>query len=317
MAIFSKVVYRKDLPQKNRDELECAYIKDQTPLNIGIPTDSGWSRWKGRNGEGCVFKQGLALEIYVHTANDGKLDEAVIAYRGTENFNFRAAMEDWRTNIAAPFGLEPLQYKLAQQHLDVVIPQLLENTGIQIYATGHSLGGGLAQQAGYYSDSIQEVYAFDPSPVTNWTHLNRNEKIKKPDPVIYRVYHWNETLAYVRNITTRFNNRRFWRQDYEFYFQEAKTNVSGSVEMHEMGILACHLAANIPGNVADHGLTRKAALELLNEKYPEGRATDAAHPICPNGVLLPKTLWEAKENAAGSLVEVGDGSTQKSAVAAP
>lgn len=294
MAIFAKVVYRKDLPAKTRNDHECAYLKSAEPLTVGIPTDSGWSRWKGPNGEGCVFDGGLALEIYVHQGPHGLLDKAVIAYRGTENFNLGAALADWKANLSAPLGIEPAQYVRAQKHLDRAIPALLkENRDIEIYATGHSLGGGLAQQAGYYAKAVKEVFAFDPSPVTNWMQLKNATKIANPDPTIYRVYHWNEALAHVRNVTTRFNGRRFGRHDYEFYFQDVPKDVGGAVDAHEMGILACHLAANIPGDTADHGLTKKSALELLNDSYrtPANKPAYDVHPICPTGVLLPKELF--------------------------
>jgi len=307
MALFSKVVYRKDLPKATRNELECSYLRSGDVPTVGIPTDSGWSRWAHK--DGCVFDDGLALEVYLHAGSKGVPDKAVIAYRGTEHFSFGAAMEDWRANVAAAFRLEPRQYRLAQRHLDSAIPELLRlNHEIQIYATGHSLGGGLAQQAGYYSDKVLEVFAFDPSPVTNWMALEKRERIANPDPVIYRIYHRNEALAYLRNVTSKFNSRRFGRHDFEFYFQDVKEGVGGAVASHEMGILACHLAANIEGATAEHGLTKKSALELLNESYrtPPSKPPYDVHPICPTDVVLSKSIFEQKQANAQQTGEAGE-----------
>lgn len=298
MALFAKVVYRKDLSPDIRYQLGCAYLPaDADVPEVGMPRKadgSGWKRWKGTTKApeaiACFNNGGLSYETYVHETVEGTLDEAVIAFRGTENYNLREKLEDWGTNLGAALGVEPPQYKAAQSLIPKLIDGLvLQSPSIKIYATGHSLGGGLAQQAGYVSKRILEVYAFDPSPVTNWSFLAIHNKaaiedrkdpiIQNTDPTIYRVYHWHEGLAYVRNVTSRFNTRRFGRADYEFYFQQVPP-----IAAHEMGILACHLSRLIQGNEADHGYSKDFAMFVTSANYNSPEKNYFEHPVCPPSV---------------------------------
>lgn len=54
---------------------------------------------------------------------------------------------------------------------------------VKLYATGHSLGGGLAEQFAYALPpapgvpKVSEVYAFDPSPVTGFYSVDRATRI--------------------------------------------------------------------------------------------------------------------------------------------
>lgn len=208
------------------------------------------------------------------------MDEAVIAFRGTENSTLNESLEDWASNVAAAIGIEPPQFITAQRLIPGLIDGLvLQSPRIRIFATGHSLGGGLAQQAGYISEHILEVYTFDTSPVTNWSFLMLHKAVRQTDPKIFRVYHWHEGLAYVRNISSRFETRRFGRSDYEFYFQQVSP-----IAAHEMGILACHLSKIVQGPEADHYYPREYAEAVISPSYrlPE----HYAHPVCPPTVSL-------------------------------
>lgn len=292
MAIFAKAVYRKDLPTAERKARGCAYLKTGEDVTLGmprLPDGSGWYRWRGTGAAiACDDVDGLAYETYVHVRPgpepfDTRIDEAVLAFRGTENDTWFEFLHDWSSNFAAFFGLEPREYLLAQERTRNIVAALtVKNKQLPIYATGHSLGGGLAQQAGYLSAGVTAVYAFDPTPVTNWGQLKLKKAIEQEDPKIYRVYHWHEGLAYLRNVTSRFNTRRFGRSDYEFFFQKVDP-----VAMHEMGILACHLARRVTGNMAEHHLPADFARQVLAADYHR-RAEDksAEHPICPAGVHL-------------------------------
>jgi hypothetical protein len=82
-----------------------------------------------------------------------------------------------------------------------------------LLSTGHSLGGGLAQQFAYCLPRdarvprVSKVYAFDPSPVTGFFSVERllrefNSLALKID----RIYERGEILAIVRSITSF-----FWR----------------------------------------------------------------------------------------------------------
>jgi len=82
----------------------------------------------------------------------------------------------------------------------------------KLYAAGHSLGGGLAQQFAYalpttFADlpPVYQVYAFDPSPVTGFysVDLATREKNRK-SLSIDRVYERGEILAIARSFTSLF-----------------------------------------------------------------------------------------------------------------
>jgi Lipase (class 3) len=295
MALFAKTVYRKDLPEKDRKTRSCEHLNPGTaPDETGMPSAEGhgrWSRWVGTPDiRACFNASGLAYETYIHTPDDGKTaDEAVISFRGTENYDFEEIWHDWGTNFSALFGFAPPQYVIAQQHVPAVIAKLHAlHPGIKVYVTGHSLGGELAQQAAYMSDEnddknkVEAAFTFDPSPVTNWSQLEINKAVKTPDPVIYRAYHAKEGLAYVRNVTTRFNSRRLNRSDYDFYFQKLKPTAA-----HEMGVIACHLANRIQGDVAEHHYPKTFAKKVIDPTYRgKDQKPSDEHPICPAGVEL-------------------------------
>jgi len=347
MALFAKVVYRNDLDEAVRKAQGCSYL-DTGPLkpDVGMPEEhdlpgsdgdktSGWLRWDGRVGGArvatpCVDQAGLFMETYVHYVRnkDGTggetIDKAVLAFRGTENYSWSEKLADWSTNFSSFLGWSPRQYLIAAEHVPTVIQALVnKNASIEIYATGHSLGGGLAQQAGYLDRRIRAVYAFDTSPVTNWSYWQARQNregaackkalmaeprpeplaqdaaleacktlvIKNPYPTIYRVSHWNEGLAYVRNVTTRFNTQRFNRSDYGFFFEK-----ENPVAAHEMGILACHLSWLMRGDDTDFDYPEAFAKKVISKEYgKEFGIQFPVHPVCPCGAVnLPGGLSECK-----------------------
>jgi Lipase (class 3) len=77
----------------------------------------------------------------------------------------------------------------------------------EIYATGHSLGGGLAQQFAYALPRhpavprVTKVFAFDPSPVTGYYSLPvATRRYNSQFLFIDRIYERGEILAYLRSI---------------------------------------------------------------------------------------------------------------------
>ena len=182
MALFAEMVYRAELAKEVRDDQGCSYLNRAWPGDArhGMPRQAGpipgWERWTAISDSGppCWDKKGLFYETYVYRDNTGTIQEAVIAFRGTENRK-GATTWDWTTNLAVAFGVEPAQYKTARAHIPALIKRLKHpkdgNPQVRIYAVGHFLGGGLAQQAGYLSKDIKEVYTFNTTPVTNWLSL--------------------------------------------------------------------------------------------------------------------------------------------------
>lgn len=289
MALFSEVAYRPDLDEKrtlNGDESDCDLSENQ---RFGMPEAERKGRWHrltaipsrpGVNPSiGCFDdrKSGLFYETYVFKDNEERYLEAVLAFRGTENVKGQA-FSDWTANVSALFGFEPRQYEQARMKLPAVIDTLkVLNSDISIYATGHSLGGGLAQQAGYLFREIKEVTTFNTSPVTNWTTLRLEGLVDNNYPVFFRLYHTGEILNQVRHATTSFTNSRFGRFDIGIQI-ERKSLVHG----HSMKIFACEFArwlATDKGPPADHHYSSDYARKhVLHNPLICARRTEAENP---------------------------------------
>ncbi|WP_054690765.1 lipase family protein [Desulfosarcina cetonica] len=184
MAHFAQVAYRDDLVVKSKeysqsgelksvkiseDNLDsaCDYLSPEVPIptfgmpyllpsDLSLPDEAEqigrWSRWRGSShiaSEPCYDHNGLFYETYIYISGS-TIQEAVIAFRGTENTGSQF-WHDWTTNLANFFGFEPKQYKIAAEKIPKVIEALKsENPKVEIYATGHSLGGGLANKRVIY-----------------------------------------------------------------------------------------------------------------------------------------------------------------------
>jgi hypothetical protein len=191
MAWFAEVAYRRDVVEGDRPtpQAACDHVGWDTPLDFGIPHGAGgrWSRWLPNDGsvKACFNEDGLFYETYIYTPTGGPPEQAVIAFRGTENTKGQF-IKDWGTNVSAAFGFEPAQYARARGLIEKVVDGLGKlKPPIDIYAVGHSLGGGIAQQTGYQFKRVKEVYTFNTSPVTNWSSLRLDRKVENDYPTIY------------------------------------------------------------------------------------------------------------------------------------
>lgn len=297
MALFAEVVYRRDLKEEERDEKGCDWLRfknlPQAQIDFGMPKDDAsnghWERWtpqiEAHREVACANSKGLYYETYVHVGQDQQIDEAVIAFRGTENRNGQMWL-DWLNNFKAFFGFEPEQYELAWDRVPKLVAALndvfTKNTNgkpTRIYAVGHSLGGGLAQQAGYLSPLVSEVYTFNTSPVTNWSWLTINKQVLNGFPSIHRVSNGGEILEKVRFVTTTATDARYGRHDVALQLGERQ-----SVGGHDMKILTCTFAELIAKR-EDQGLARhhypaKFAGETVMNQDPNGTEEELRRRIC-------------------------------------
>jgi len=282
MALFALTAYRYDLSPADRDHASCAYLKPgfKGDKDFGMPQDAEagvhWERWvpEGFREEDdappCFNEGGLFYETYVRL-DKSQIIEAVIAYRGTENRPGQWG-PDWSTNFANAFGFEPDEYLQARLRLKKLTGRLRQAAGpnASIYAVGHSLGGGLAQQAGYLSKEIKEVYTFNTTPVTNWSTLRQLGLVERGYPIIHRVYNGGEGLAGIRAISTAATSTRYGRHDVEVQFGP-KAVITG----HLMGVIACNFAqilSDTKAEKADHGYpTRFIEDRVLKHKKGDSR----------------------------------------------
>jgi hypothetical protein len=192
--------------------------------------DLGWRSWQDFP-DPTLFERMQQLDLYVDVwerqTPEGTI--VVVAFKGT---NFWA-WQDWNANLRWVLGFIPGHFDQYDEVVQKFGPAFLkafkahippdEQKRTVVYAAGHSLGGGLAQQFSYALPlddppdppglalpRISKVYAFDPSPVTGYYSVpaairDVNEKgVKGEDGglAIGRILEKGEILSYLRYIVT-------------------------------------------------------------------------------------------------------------------
>jgi dienelactone hydrolase len=141
------------------------------------------SRWKLIHVFDDNKYSGLVFHVYERITSESKRVDLLFAFRGTEyksgskdawDSSDRWANFSWVTSLW-PWGD---QYRIARQKVSEVLNGVRSkhsSQSISITATGHSLGGGLAQHVADHFPCFSAV-AFNPSPVTRtllnlpWSH---------------------------------------------------------------------------------------------------------------------------------------------------
>jgi len=214
-AIISLIVYRSCYPHR---------VPRLIRASANELRRRGWHEWeyfvsrKKRKTDTAASRAISRTNLHVEVWSREDPPEVVVAFTGT----YFVSLRDWLTNLRWFF---PLRYLpgFKDQYMTVAetvgkkfIDEFKHLAGLQsrsylnharIIATGHSLGGGLAQHFAYslpLDDSVprvSHVYGFDPSPVTGFFSVakatrERNAKHLKID----RIYERGEILAAARMI---------------------------------------------------------------------------------------------------------------------
>ncbi|MEZ2296292.1 hypothetical protein [Variovorax sp. RCC_210] len=192
------------------------------PKPDDVLKDADWHRWEdfpGPMDDGLaerLRKAHLRVEVWEHVATR----RMAVAFGGTVFTN----ASDWLSNIRWFLPEREDEYTMIQKEFVKAFvarykarasepshEYLRSGGGLRLYATGHSLGGGLAQQFAYALPAdpdvprVERVYAFDPSPVTGYYSVD--EAVRAPNAKrleIDRIYERGEALAFVRSITNFF-----------------------------------------------------------------------------------------------------------------
>ena len=148
---------------------------------------------------GSYKVKGMKHQVWVKESQ-GAPQLAVIVFRGTD----ANQLGDWLSNFRWITRFIPFlwdQYDQTRDLIQCLVKNIRNKYGNNTYiiTTGHSLGGGLAQQAAYMSEYIRKVYAFNPSTVTGYYSVDKTEREKNEKGMtIYRIYEHGEILAYLR-----------------------------------------------------------------------------------------------------------------------
>jgi dienelactone hydrolase len=156
----------------------------------------------------CQDDIGLFFSVWRRPGLQGP-DDVVIAFRGTSN------RPDWLYGNLwwfTRFFLSDNQYARSTRHVQTVLAHLDEQARLggrrrpRVVATGHSLGGGLAQHALYNFTEIRQAVVFAPSAVTGYVASRRGREVLECDcdlelgteARIIRVYESDEILSNLR-----------------------------------------------------------------------------------------------------------------------
>jgi len=151
--------------------------------------------------------RGLKLAVFYRDLGPEQPVSVGVAFRGTDFTSWT----DWHSNLRW-FLPGRDQYDVVSEIAAPVLARSKEEIAARlgrpvaawdIVATGHSLGGGLAQLFAYKSAEVRGAVVFDPSPVTAFHSCVSDDEVNCNVP-IWRVYERGEVLAYVRAFTRLF-----------------------------------------------------------------------------------------------------------------
>jgi hypothetical protein len=160
-----------------------------------------------------ITKSHLRVEVWTRQSPA----QIAVAFGGTLTFS----LKDWRSNLRWFIFKHNHEYtkivkQVAPAFADEFTKRYTENAWAflkqaQLYTTGHSLGGGLAQQFAYALNMndvvprVAHVFAFDPSPVTGFYSVDKATRdYNKKNLQIDRIYERREILAGVRSLLAFF-----------------------------------------------------------------------------------------------------------------
>jgi hypothetical protein len=177
-------------------------------------TAAGWRLWKTFPDDE-LLKKIKDSHLRVQVWERGEPPAVAVTFGGTV-FNNHA---DWRANLRwFLLGRKGDEYTEVVQTFAPAFDMELKRRALsmdaarlsrlELYSTGHSLGGGLAQQFSYSLPldrikPVSQVYAFDPSPVTGYFSVERKLRVEnKRGLLIDRIYERGEILALLRSLTS-------------------------------------------------------------------------------------------------------------------
>lgn len=176
----------------------------------------GWTMWPDFGGDGLhqqIRGVHLRAEVWWHV-QDKKI---AVAFGGTVFTNIK----DWLANLRWFIPHHKDEYTVIVKGFGKAFEAEYMKRGkdagwqpgdrVHLYSTGHSLGGGLAQEFAYSLPPnpkvprVEKVYAIDPSPVTGFYSVEKNVRdVNVLELAIDRIFERGEILASLRSIVSLF-----------------------------------------------------------------------------------------------------------------
>jgi hypothetical protein len=246
-ALLSQAAYGRQPKKNNKKQKNDDYVNADLALQ-----NDGWSRWTDFPDDGLSKKiatSHLRVEVWSNAT-----DHAVaVAFGGT----VATSGKDWKSNLRWFLPFHDDEYtQIVKNFGPAFIGKFLKCrqepeweflNRATIFASGHSLGGGLAQQFAYSLPidkdvpRVKKVFAFDPSPVTGYRSVEvATRDHNKYGLEIDRIYERREILAILRSFTNFIHKPSATNptiRQIRYYLFSTINPISG----HSISELACKL----------------------------------------------------------------------------
>lgn len=254
-AVLSQAAYTDD-PQRSRSAADVGAEIATCSEAAAADWRLKWKRWdrpKLKEFTSSAADLGLHLEVWSNVPDR----EVVVVMRGTEFKSFVDWLANFRWVRITRFipGFSDQYSEISTRFAQLFADELAEEYGdldVTIFATGHSLGGGLAQHFAYSLapttstgrpvPRVTQVFAFNTSPVTGWSSV-KDKTIRNANAEhlhIHRIFEHGEVLAYPRRainyiVAPRAERPAIWEIRFNFM---SGLNI---IESHSMAKLSCSL----------------------------------------------------------------------------
>jgi Lipase (class 3) len=207
-ALMSQAAYQRIPDEKHPSSEEC--------LNADKELENAkWTIW-GDFVDDELQKKIRKYHLRVEVWSNAEAKKVVVAFGGTEFSDWRDWLanlrwfmpwhEDQYTVVVKGFGPAFVNEYVKKRDSDPDY-KFLRDPETRLLSTGHSLGGGLAQQFAYSLKAkenvplVKRVYVFDPSPVTGFYRVEEALRTDNSKALqIDRIYERGEILALLRSL---------------------------------------------------------------------------------------------------------------------
>lgn len=197
---------------------------------------------------------GIGYQLWEDKRSYGKRKRLALVFRGTDIED----LGDWYSNARwiTRFNRRTWdQYNQTVSLIKLLKSKLVSDYGpdFELISVGHSLGGGLAQQAAYSWDRIKLTYAFATSPVTGSTGTAATVKNLKNRTglKIVRVHEAGEILSVPRTVFRAFlplskKDPEITEMRFNFRSSLGVVNMGGGlIKQHGIEQFGCDIACRV------------------------------------------------------------------------